>query len=459
MQLRRTMGRPLAAMALTTGLLVAGSGLIVRAQHDGDVIMACVARDGAVRLVSDLAACKKNETPVSWNIDGPQGASGPQGIAGPAGDTGPTGPAGAIGPKGDTGTTGPAGLTGSKGDTGDTGDTGPAGPKGDTGATGPVGPAGPPGPGGGGGSGTGGFEGTMYLKIEGIDGPLTRGAHEAVFEITTFQQLFLRPYASPNRQRAVASDLTMTGNWDANVVKLIDAMNRRSTFDKATLTMCRQPSGVEFCFLEIEIPNVVVNSIAQTQGYDVPRYSLAVGGDSRLIRSVVPAPDGSTQVEAEFEFDFATQTLTSTAPSLPPGSGRPTGGVEADIGGIMNLPVFTFEQSGAADGSSPVVHSDLDITLPAGASTIGLLHQLVSGTGAGTSVRERGGTCDPTCPVISTVTVTPTIVTTLELTEAMVDHITVAYDQIVWSASPIKNDGTLDTPITATWNLATNSPV
>ena len=50
-------------------------------------------------------------------------------------------------------------------------------------------------------------------------------------------------------------------------------------------------------------------------------------------------------------------------------------------------------------------------------------------------------------------------VTTLEITEAMVDHITVAYDQIVWSASPIKNDGTLDTPITATWNLATNSPV
>ena len=139
------------------------------------VLQACAnSSNGSLRLVANNATdCRGNETAVSWNVVGPQGAPGPQGPAGATGakgDTGAPGPQGAPGPKGDKGDTGPPGPQGPvgptgpqgdpgpKGDTGapgaqggpgpkgDTGAIGPQGPKGDTGATGAPGPAGPTGP-------------------------------------------------------------------------------------------------------------------------------------------------------------------------------------------------------------------------------------------------------------------------------------------------------------------------
>jgi hypothetical protein len=128
---------------------------------------------GLVRVVDGPGQCSSRyETPLSWNVVGPKGATGATGPAGAKGATGPAGPIGPQGPKGDkgaTGATGPAGATGAagpagaKGDTGATGATGPGGAKGDTGATGAQGPAGatgatgaqgPPGPAGTGGSAT-----------------------------------------------------------------------------------------------------------------------------------------------------------------------------------------------------------------------------------------------------------------------------------------------------------------
>ena len=56
--------------------------------------------------------CGKNEMPVSWNHQGPQGPVGPQGPMGPAG---PQGPTGATGPQGATGPAGPQGPAGAAG--------------------------------------------------------------------------------------------------------------------------------------------------------------------------------------------------------------------------------------------------------------------------------------------------------------------------------------------------------
>jgi hypothetical protein len=99
------------------------------------VINACVKKkNGLVRVVASLNACKKGELPLSWNVQGPAGLRGPTGAPGPtgaAGPAGPPGPAGAQGPKGDTGArgaTGPAGAPGPAGQRGPTGPQGPAGP-------------------------------------------------------------------------------------------------------------------------------------------------------------------------------------------------------------------------------------------------------------------------------------------------------------------------------------------
>jgi hypothetical protein len=95
---------------------------------------------GLVRVVDGPGQCStRYETPLSWNVVGPKGATG---ATGPAGARGATGPAGPIGPKGATG------ATGAKGATGPAGPIGPQGPKGDTGATGAAGATGAPGPAG-----------------------------------------------------------------------------------------------------------------------------------------------------------------------------------------------------------------------------------------------------------------------------------------------------------------------
>lgn len=158
----------------------------------------------ALHLVNAGSPCPAGTTAITWNEQGPAGATGPQGPAGPTGPAGPVGPAGPPGAKGDTGAQGPPGIDGAPGPTGpagadghtvlngtgapantlghdgdfyiDTatdvlygpkaggnwpatgtsligtqgpkGDPGPAGPAGDTGPAGPAGPAGPTGPAG-----------------------------------------------------------------------------------------------------------------------------------------------------------------------------------------------------------------------------------------------------------------------------------------------------------------------
>ena len=121
-------------VALTAAL--AGSAAFA---NGSQVISGCILPSGQLRIA---AACASNETPISWNQQGPQGpagATGPQGPAGPQGAPGPKGDPGATGPAGAPGATGPQGLAGA------TGATGPQGPAGATGATGPQGPAGAPG--------------------------------------------------------------------------------------------------------------------------------------------------------------------------------------------------------------------------------------------------------------------------------------------------------------------------
>jgi hypothetical protein len=79
---------------------------------DGEIIYACVnLADGAVRIVDTPDACKKNERPLEWNVQGPTGEPGepgPQGepaLCPPAdvqviGVEGPPGPPGADGQDG-----------------------------------------------------------------------------------------------------------------------------------------------------------------------------------------------------------------------------------------------------------------------------------------------------------------------------------------------------------------------
>ncbi len=86
------------------------------------VINACVKKStGFVRVVKSSSSCRKGESTLAWNRQGPAGLRGSSGSDGSPGPAGPAGLAGAAGAKGDAGArgaTGPAGPAGPKGDAG-----------------------------------------------------------------------------------------------------------------------------------------------------------------------------------------------------------------------------------------------------------------------------------------------------------------------------------------------------
>jgi hypothetical protein len=89
--------RPLVVVAAFFALVGAGwaaQGALTTQRHGAaasDVIYACVHENGDLKVVDPGQACKKHETPLHWNVTGPEG---PQGIPGPQGIQGPQGSAG-----------------------------------------------------------------------------------------------------------------------------------------------------------------------------------------------------------------------------------------------------------------------------------------------------------------------------------------------------------------------------
>jgi hypothetical protein len=101
-------------LALVAGVAFAAQPTAVH--PTSALINACVKKKtGSVRVVAASSSCRKGESALAWNRQGPAGSRGVNGSAGPAG------PAGIAGGKGDLGARGP------------TGPAGPAGPKGDAG--------------------------------------------------------------------------------------------------------------------------------------------------------------------------------------------------------------------------------------------------------------------------------------------------------------------------------------
>jgi hypothetical protein len=97
------------------GSAVALVGVFMLARLNGagetSQIFACADRqDGRLRAVQADQLCKKDESRLVWNVQGPAGPQGPEGPQGQIGPEGPTGPQGPTGLQGDAGPQGVPGL-------------------------------------------------------------------------------------------------------------------------------------------------------------------------------------------------------------------------------------------------------------------------------------------------------------------------------------------------------------
>jgi hypothetical protein len=84
----RRLSNSAAALGVAS-LVIAGCGAYALASSSGGHIAVCVKhRDGALY---EAKKCAKHDTKLTWNQQGPRGATGPEGIRGKPGPTGPQG--------------------------------------------------------------------------------------------------------------------------------------------------------------------------------------------------------------------------------------------------------------------------------------------------------------------------------------------------------------------------------
>ena len=103
---RRAMVRRGAKIAVPTVAALGAGGAVAIAATSSDTIHGCYSKSKGNLRVADH--CKRTETAISWNKQGPRGLTGAQGIPGAKGDPGPQGAPGA---KGDPG---PQGVPGAR---------------------------------------------------------------------------------------------------------------------------------------------------------------------------------------------------------------------------------------------------------------------------------------------------------------------------------------------------------
>lgn len=88
-KIRRSRVALVAATAVAMTTVFGGSDAF--AENETVTINACTDPHGNLRVVEDPTTCKRNETPITWNVQGPQGLPGPQGEVGPVGPPGEKG--------------------------------------------------------------------------------------------------------------------------------------------------------------------------------------------------------------------------------------------------------------------------------------------------------------------------------------------------------------------------------
>ena len=108
------------ALVLLAGGTAAGAAIAAGPVDASNVIHGCYSTTAihgshALVLQDAGAGCPAGWTAISWNVQGPPGATGPAGPAGAKGDTGATGPTGPPGPAGPAGPSGPTGPQGPPG--------------------------------------------------------------------------------------------------------------------------------------------------------------------------------------------------------------------------------------------------------------------------------------------------------------------------------------------------------
>jgi type VI protein secretion system component Hcp len=344
----------------TVALVLAGGGYAI-AQSSNELVACVKSPGGDLRLVGRAADCKKGETAVTWNKQGPKGDTGARGAQGPTGARGPQGLAGPAGPPGPAGPAGPAGPSGADGA------VGPAGP------AGPAGPPGPPGPGGGGAGEPDSYTGVKgTLALDGVDTFVVRG-----FDFGAHSNCSSETGTGGGACRATIEPLTVVKVLDDTSPGLLaDAAGGRS-FRSAELNVLG--AGGDY-YLHFTLPNAVITKLkdeAPKSGADL--QTLALESDDPHVEltdgSGDPPPGGAGALTGRLTIgdgaDAVTVPVTKYAFGLTNPNAVSSGGAGSSRATFDDLTLGTP----LARGTSGDLFEDVTLGSPISEATLDLFNQ------------------------------------------------------------------------------------
>lgn len=285
-KLNRSKGVKIAAAAVggaaALGATVAAAAALT--QTDDNVINACWDKKGNLRIVNALTEpCKKDETPISWNQQGPQGQVGP------------------AGPNGANGADGAPGAPGAQGEPGPAGAVGPQGPAGPTGAPGQDGA---PGSSGGGAAApqgpdcsfvSSGEVADIFLKFDDIKGESQNDRHKGEIDVQGAGFSAKRgPFVAGEFGSGPATfgHLCFLKRLDKATPVLVQHLAAGQHIKSAVLTYAK-PGDKGLDYLVITLSDVLVSSYSTSSGSDFPTETISLNYGKIELEYTPRKADGS----------------------------------------------------------------------------------------------------------------------------------------------------------------------
>ncbi|MEX2431573.1 MAG: type VI secretion system tube protein Hcp [Dehalococcoidia bacterium] len=236
----------LVALGMTAAAVFAANG------DDGEVLHACAGANGSLRLVGDANECRRNESAVSWNVEGP---AGPQGPAGREGDSELM----------------LLHLTDQP-------------PVSETRAA--------------------------YINFDGIDGESTDDGHKDWINLLSVSQGIHRPAAEGGSVRSSSGpkldDIVIVKEVDASTPKLMEAIADGTVFPNVVFDLTElHDGGRRTTYLKYELKNVYITSYSlggSAQSDVVPTEQVSLNFEEIKVTYTKTDDDGASKGNVEFEW-------------------------------------------------------------------------------------------------------------------------------------------------------------
>jgi type VI secretion system secreted protein Hcp len=118
----------------------------------------------------------------------------------------------------------------------------------------------------------------IYLSLDKVQGDVIAEGYQGQIELTSFSHGLSLPQSTTTADTGKLSvtEITVTKTTDRASVRLLEAAITGTVFAKAKITFAKHDEARVVAYLEVELTNVRVSSVATSSGGDRPMEQLSL---------------------------------------------------------------------------------------------------------------------------------------------------------------------------------------